>query len=222
MQGRQEVDAEQQEDEAHFVVLPRQVLELQREHRNLRYQQPREEADQCQQSERMNTAAGQYRMVARYERGPEQRVGRHRQTDERSRLARIVVKLRQAQGREYGDEESRVGKPGRHAFHIGGVGHLLKQGEDDERRCHAEADVVGQRIQIFADRGMCIQRTCGQSVEKVEHGTDDDKQQRQFVAAFEGHHAGDAARKQVQAGQCVRNMSGDAVSHNLDIILVWQ
>ena len=169
----------------------------------------------------MNTAAGQHRMVARYERGPEQGVGRHGQADEGSCLARVVVELGQAQGREYRNEESCIGQPGSCACQIVGVGHLLEQGEDDNRRCHAEADVVGQRIQVLADGRMCVQCAGGQSVEKVECRTDDDKQQCQFVAAFEGHHAGDAARKQVQAGQRVGNMTGDAIGHN-GIILVWR
>ena len=93
--------------------------------------------------------------------------------------------------------------------------HFLEQREDDERRNQSEADIVGQRIQVFPDDGVSIERTCGHTVEEVEHGTDDDEEKCHSVLCFESHHTGYAAREQVHAGQRVGDMAGNAVCHDV-------
>ena len=49
--------------------------------------------------------------------------------------------------------------------------------EDDVRGRKAESDVVGQGVELFADRGGDVQQACRHAVEEVEHGSNDDKQQ---------------------------------------------
>ena len=60
-----------------------------------------------------------------------------------------------------------------------------------------------------------MQQTCGHSVEEVEHGSENDEGQRQFVISLKSLETGNASRKEVATGNGIRYVADNEVCHSL-------
>ena len=86
-----------------------------------------------------------------------------------------------------------------------GIVHHLKMCKDDGGRCHAEGDIVGQRVELLTNGRRHVQEARAHAIEEVERGTQDDKHQRHAHIALKGKARGDATRNEVARSKGVWN-----------------
>lgn len=92
-------------------------------------------------------------------------------------LSRIEIEFGESECRKCRDEECRVREIGRHRAPSAGTARdIAEKSEGHGSRRHAERDHIGQRIEFFADRTGYAEESCGESVEEIEDGAENDEE----------------------------------------------
>ena len=171
---RQQQGACCEEPVAQAVAAPAEPVELEGEHSQVGDHEPRGHKGRGNDhlaGDRHAVGLGQHA-----ERGTKHRGGRDGQSEELGALRVIDVEPGQAKrsaGREEKDDEPRltVGQP--HA------GHLPVEGEHHGRGGESERNIVGQRVELQADRRGLVQQTRHKTVEEIENGGQNDQPEGQ-------------------------------------------
>lgn len=92
-------------------------------------------------------------------------------------LSRIEIEFGESESRKRRDEECYVREIGRHrAVSSCTARDVAEKSEGHGSRRHAERDHIGQRIEFFADRAGYAEESCGESVEEIEDGAENDEE----------------------------------------------
>ena len=156
-----------------------EVVELEFEHRHLAHHEQAEHEDERKEERSVEHRRVEVFGAARDECRPKERTGRCGQSDESVVLRRVDVELGQPQGCESGHEEcsERHHLEPERRIHGLWIVHRGEEGENHGCRRQSERDDVGQRVELHTHRSGNTEQTSHKSVEKVEHGTEDDEQE---------------------------------------------
>ena len=156
------------EDVAQEILADTEVFKFQREHTHIGYHQQRHE-DNCQRHYEIapiDMFGHPLLGVALHPGGgadPEDSVGRNRESLEYGRLRIVEIELCQTQPTHDWDNQAYVGNPPRGAPHNQNI--IQQHGGS-----HTEADEVGERVELFAERRRSRCPRPSRSVEKIEEG----------------------------------------------------
>ena len=135
MQGargkKQEGQATDEENVALLVILPAEVLELQRQHRHFRDQEEAEEQHEEEEEDGVELQRNEEGMLSQHKASPEKGIGGSGQSDEAVVLALVEVELGQSQSGECRHQEGRIGQEVLDGGEHLGTVHFVEKMEDD-------------------------------------------------------------------------------------------
>ena len=128
----------------------------------------------------------------------------------RGRLCVVDVELGQTDGRENGQQKRQAGQQIQARQNDFGMLRAAHQPVHDETRRHTERDHIRQRVQVGADGGVGVKQSGKKAIQEVEQPGHEDHQGRRYGSPRSNEKDGDAARKQVAAGDGVGDMAFEA------------
>ena len=169
------------------------MLELQSEHRYRTDQQQRENDGGDNSCDRRRRGSVLLHDVPH--RSEKHRASRRGKSDELGSLTLVEIELRQPQSRKSDQNEH-----GKARQLVSSRRHINRIENAGGRQ--TETDHVGQRIEFLADRRRNLHQAGGESVQKIEYGSDQHAPESLLeVVDAESEDHGRATRKQIAKGQ---------------------
>lgn len=207
-------ETDDEKDDPKLVASPCEVLDLEGEHRDLADEESAENGDEDDGGDRREELCEEILIGWEHpeEGGCKESRGGRCESEEALGLSGVDIELGEAETREDGEDERSCDEDYLPSFHVEDWGGEIARDEPahiggvDGGRSETERYVVSEGVEFLSHWAANTERTCGETVEKVEYGTADDEEGGSLEETLEGAERRDDTAEEVHRRDGVRDV----------------